>query len=43
MTVHNPIQCRKDTDKAKLKQECYDIIYSVLPDYRTNEEKKRSK
>uniref|UniRef100_A0A7S0FSA7 Phospholipid/glycerol acyltransferase domain-containing protein n=1 Tax=Minutocellus polymorphus TaxID=265543 RepID=A0A7S0FSA7_9STRA len=42
MTVHRPIQCRKDTDKAKLKQECYDIIYSVLPDYRTDEEKKRS-
>mmetsp|Transcript_16569 Transcript_16569/g.36799 ORF Transcript_16569/g.36799 Transcript_16569/m.36799 type:complete len:319 (+) Transcript_16569:171-1127(+) len=42
MTVHKPIQCKKGMDKAKLKQECYDIIYSVLPDYRTEEEKKRS-
>lgn len=41
MTVHKPIQCSKDMDKAVLKRQCFDIIYSVLPDYRTEEEKKR--
>ena len=42
VTVHRPIQCRKDTDKAALKKQCYDAIYSVLPDHRTEEEKKKA-
>eukprot|EP00551_Chaetoceros_affinis_P005933 CAMPEP_0203662858 /NCGR_PEP_ID=MMETSP0090-20130426/677_1 /ASSEMBLY_ACC=CAM_ASM_001088 /TAXON_ID=426623 /ORGANISM="Chaetoceros affinis, Strain CCMP159" /LENGTH=319 /DNA_ID=CAMNT_0050525697 /DNA_START=44 /DNA_END=1003 /DNA_ORIENTATION=+ len=31
MTIHKPIEVKKDTDKAELKTRCQDIIYSVLP------------
>lgn len=34
LTIHPPIACTENTNKDDLKQTCYDLIYSVLPDYR---------
>jgi len=31
LTVHEPIQTQKDTDRAELMTKCQDVIYSVLP------------
>ena len=31
ITVHDPIVVHKDIDKAKLREQCSDTIYSVLP------------
>jgi 1-acyl-sn-glycerol-3-phosphate acyltransferase len=34
LTVHKQIQVKKDSDKEKIKEEAFNVIYSVLPDYR---------
>lgn len=31
ITIHKPIQVKKDTNRAELKAKCQDMIYSVLP------------
>lgn len=31
ITVHDPIEVKQDSDKAELKKQCEEIIYSVLP------------
>mmetsp|Transcript_12056 Transcript_12056/g.17459 ORF Transcript_12056/g.17459 Transcript_12056/m.17459 type:complete len:315 (+) Transcript_12056:117-1061(+) len=32
LTVHKPVSVSKDSDKEKLKERCFNTIYSVLPD-----------
>lgn len=41
LTVHKPIQTTKDMDKTKLKEKCYDTIYSVLPKYGDEQDEKK--
>ena len=31
VTVHDPVEVKKDADRAELRKKCDDIIYSVLP------------
>ena len=31
LTIHKPIQAKKDSDKEELKKMTYDSIFSVLP------------
>jgi len=31
LTIHKPIQAKKDSDKEDLKKQTYDAIFSVLP------------
>ena len=31
LTIHKPVQAKKDSDKEELKKQTYDAIFSVLP------------
>ena len=41
LTVHKRISVTKDTDKEALKKQCFDTIYSVLPNYDKDDGKKQ--
>jgi len=40
ITVHDAIQVKGDENKDELRKQCFDTIYSVLPDFQKNEKKK---
>ena len=43
LTIHKPVQAKKDSDKEELKTQTYDAIYSVLPMIGEEVEDKKAK
>jgi len=41
ITVHDAIEIQGDEDKDALRKQCYDVIYSVLPDHSGDAKKEK--